>query len=278
MDNLASQLSKWWYIESYASKCDVSGQSKDEQRAFKTLEQTTRFTGERYEVGLLWREDEENLPNNFYSAMGQCKSLERRLQKDDMLRKRYQETNDTDVNAGYVWKVDQTELNETRDKLQWYLPRHPVINPHKPEKVRRVCHAAAKYQGVALNDKLLSGPDLLQSLIGIIFRFREHQIALSADIEAMFLQFAVPSDENRCLQFLWREDPVGRIEVYEYTRHVFAAKIKWQKITRKMRKILSKLSSETSTWTTSSSQSEQPKKLLKSTRKSQRSLAKVDSI
>ena len=84
--------------------------------------------------------------------MGQLKSLEGRLQKDDKLKKRYQETTDTDVNAGYVRKVDHTELNETKDKLQWYLPHRPVINPHKPEKVRRVCNAAAKYQDVAIND------------------------------------------------------------------------------------------------------------------------------
>ena len=155
--------------------------------------------------------------------MGQLKSLERRLQRDEALKKRYQKTIDTDVNAGYVRKVDQAELNETKDKLQWYSPHHPVINLKKPEKVRRVCNAAAKYQGVALNDKLLPGPDLLHSLIGIIFRFREHQIALSADIEAMFLQVAVPKDDSRCLRFLWREDPERRIEIYEYTRHVFGA-------------------------------------------------------
>ena len=108
--------------------------------------------------------------------------------------------------------------------MQWYLPHHPVINAHKSEKVRRVCNAAAKYQSVALSDKLLSGQDLLQILTRIIFRFREHQLALSADIEAMFLQVAVANDDSRCLRFLWREDPERRIEVYEYTRHVFGAK------------------------------------------------------
>ena len=56
-DKLAKQLSKWWDIESYASNCDVTGHSKEEQRAIKTLEQTTRFNGEKYELGLLWRED-----------------------------------------------------------------------------------------------------------------------------------------------------------------------------------------------------------------------------
>ena len=40
----------------------------------------------------------------------------------------------------------------------------------------------------------------------------------------MFFQVAVPSDDSRCLQFLWREDPEQRVEVYEYTRRVFGAK------------------------------------------------------
>ena len=49
-------------------------------------------------------------------------------------------------------------------------------------------------------------------------------MALSADIEAMFLQIAVPSDDSRCLRFLWREQPEHNMEVYKYTRNVFGAK------------------------------------------------------
>ena len=39
----------------------------------------------------------------------------------------------------------------------------------------------------------------------------------------MFIQAVVPSDDSRRLRFLWREDQEQRIEVYEYTRHVFGA-------------------------------------------------------
>lgn len=53
-------------------------------------------------------------------------------------------------------------------------------------KVRRVCDAAAKYQGSSLNSHLVSGPDLLNNLVGIFMRFREEKVALSGDIEAMF--------------------------------------------------------------------------------------------
>ena len=108
--------------------------------------------------------------------------------------------------------------------MQWYLPHHPVKHPHKPGKVRRVCNAASKFKGVPLNDKLLSGPDLLRNLVGIVFRFREHEIAMTADIESMFLQVAVPKEECKCLRFLWRDEPSDTVGIYEYTRHVFGAK------------------------------------------------------
>ena len=196
-DKSASQLSKWCDIESYASNCEVTGHLKDDRRAIKTVEQTIRFIGERYEIGLLWREDELMVQNNFYLATGHIKSLERRLQRDDTLRQHYQETNDTDVKADYVRKVKQVELNDIRDKIQWYLLHHPVIKPHKTKEVGTVCNAAAKHQVLALNDKLPSEPEILQDLIGKIFRFSEHQIKHSVNKEAMFLQVLVPSDDNR---------------------------------------------------------------------------------
>ena len=108
--------------------------------------------------------------------------------------------------------------------MQWYLPHHPGKHPYKPGKVRRVCNAASKFKGVSLNDKLPSGPDLLRNLVEIVFRFREHEKAMTADIESMFLQVAVPKEECKCLRFLWRDKPSDTVGNYEYTRHVFGAK------------------------------------------------------
>ena len=105
---------------------------------------------------------------------------------------------------------------KAKDSGMCRIIQYPVINPHKPEKVRRVCNAAAKYKRESLNDKLLMGPDLLQNLVGVIFRFREHQTALSEDIEAMFLQVKVPPQECRVLRFLLRNTPEDTIGVYEY--------------------------------------------------------------
>ena len=104
---------------------------------------------------------------------------------------------------------------------QWYLPHHPVINPNKPEKIRRVCNAASRFCQVSLNEVLVPGPDFLSNLIGIFLRFRLFRVALTADIEAMFMQIGVPENEQKFLRFLWRDGINDEIEVYQYTRHIF---------------------------------------------------------
>ena len=111
-----------------------------------------------------------------------------------------------DVQKKFVRILDEAEFESTKTDLQWYVPHLPVLNPNKPDKVRRVYNAASKFGGVSLNDNLMAGPDFLQSLIGIIFKFREKKIALTADVEAMFLQVKVPLSDCKVLRFLWREN------------------------------------------------------------------------
>ena len=81
----AENIQIWWDIETYASKINVVSQSKKELLEQKMLESTTQFTGERYEVGMLWSEPEPNLTNSHSSALTQLYSLERRVQRDPKL-------------------------------------------------------------------------------------------------------------------------------------------------------------------------------------------------
>ena len=46
---------------------------------------------------------------------------------------------------------------------------------------------------------------------------------MSADIEAMFLQVQVPTEDAKCLRFIWRENQSDDISSYENTRHIFGA-------------------------------------------------------
>ena len=52
-----------------------------EERAMEILDKGCRYDGERYEVGLLWAEEDPYLPNNRQSALQRFNSLERRFAK-----------------------------------------------------------------------------------------------------------------------------------------------------------------------------------------------------
>ena len=117
-DALAEQIKTWWGIESYASRCDVSGRSKDDEKALQMLEQTTKFDGERNEVGL-WKRRDPFLPNNYLSALSQMKSLEYRLEKKPEMKKLYQDTIKVDVEKGFVKILKQEELEATKLERQW---------------------------------------------------------------------------------------------------------------------------------------------------------------
>ena len=125
-------------MESYATRVNVSGPSNDDKRALEQLEKTTIFVDGRYEVGLPWAEENATIQNDFFLTHSQFCSLERRLEKDESLKQRYEKTINVDVQNGYVRNLEESELDENKDERQWYVPHHPVINPHKPEKVRRV--------------------------------------------------------------------------------------------------------------------------------------------
>jgi hypothetical protein len=85
----------------------------------------------------------------------------------------------------------------------WYLPHHGVINPKKPEKLRVVFDASCVYERACLNKNLLQGPDLNNSLVGVLTRFRERQVAVACDIERMFYRFKVDKEFRDYLRFLW---------------------------------------------------------------------------
>ena len=189
----------------------------------KFLNENTRKVDGRYEVPLIWCDDSVDLPDNFAAAARRLEFLEKRLSRDPELAANYKKSIDMDMEKGYIKRLTKEEAAAPVTR-KWYLPHHPVINAKKPGKVRRVCDAAAKFQGSSLNSHLLTGPDLLNNLVGILMRFREEKVALSGDIEAMFNQVAVPEADQVALRFLWRQSPESAIEVYQFVRHIFGAK------------------------------------------------------
>ena len=73
----------------------------------------------------------------------------------------------------------------------------------------------------SLNDVLLKGPVIQETLLNLLLRFRLQPIAMTADIEKMYLQVMVHPDDRPMQRILWRSDPTKPIETLELQRVTF---------------------------------------------------------
>ena len=142
-----------------------------------------------------------------------------RFAKDPKYKDDYVKFIDDMLAKGYAEKAPPT------DGKAWYLPHHGVYHPRKPNKIRVVFDCSAEYEGQSLNKHHLQGPDLTNTLQGVLCRFREERVAFTCDIEAMFCQVRVNEEHRDCLRFLWWPDGVTSEEPVDYRMrvHLFGA-------------------------------------------------------
>ena len=94
-------------------------------------------------------------------------------------------------------------------------------------KKQIVYHGKAKFKGVCVNDAILSGPDLLNSLVGILMCFRFGEFALMADVTKCYFQIGLPEAQKDLFRILWYEnDDVehGRIVPFHFCVHPWGLK------------------------------------------------------
>ena len=221
--DLNKLVEQFWNTESFEIEFnDCKPLSMQDRMVIQFLdENTNQSPDDHYVVPMLWKK-EINLGNNLELAKKRLSYLNRKLHKDENLLKMYKANIDGYLQKGYARKLPPEEVSTTNPKL-WYLPHHAVVHANKPGKVRTVFDAAAKYKGHSLNDNLISGPDLMNSLIGILLRFRTHEVAVVADIEAMYYQIRLNEEDRDSVRFLWQDDKSSEIDHYQMLVHILGA-------------------------------------------------------
>ncbi|XP_066933479.1 uncharacterized protein [Clytia hemisphaerica] len=212
LDDLVKQF---WDTESFGTEFDMQEpMSVTDKKFLKVLEDETTFEDGHYVVPMLWKSDKK-LPDSSPMASRRLSYLTKRFQRDQDYFTKYKENVDGYLNHNYARKLTKEESKEKLTK-SWYLPHHGVINENKPGKVRMVFDAASKTKNQSLNSSLSTGPDLLNSLLGVLLRFRKHKIAIVADIEKMFYQVRLKPEDTDSLRFLWHDDPHSKEEPDQY--------------------------------------------------------------
>ncbi|XP_054872902.1 uncharacterized protein LOC111584426 [Amphiprion ocellaris] len=161
------------------------------------------------------------MPDNRQLAEVRLNHLKRKFCRNERYKEDYVRYMSDIIERGDVEEVQDDGIPGEK----WYIPHHGIYHPKKPEKLRVVFDCSAKHKGTSLNEHLLSGPDMINNLTGILVRFRQHPIALMCDIEKMFHQFKVQNKDRNYLHFLWwnNGDLSTQPQEYRMTVHLFGA-------------------------------------------------------
>lgn len=198
--------------------------SYDDKKFLTTLKEGIHVIDSHYEMPLPFKDGPPTLPSNKCIASQRLKYLKKRFHKDTIYAEHYQVFMSNLIRNGFVERVPEAELNQDSGQ-QWFIPHHGIYHPQKPGKLRVVFDCSARFMGHSLNDYLLQGPDLTNSLIGVLCRFRKDSVAIVCDIEQMFHQFKVNVEHRNYLKFLWYENGDISLEPMEYRMsvHLFGA-------------------------------------------------------
>ena len=123
------------------------------------------------------------------------------------------------VDKGYVEIIPHEEI-DSRPGKTWYMPHREHLDAKKPDKWRIVHDASRPYEGKSLNDRVHRGPDLMNRLLHVFLRFREHEYAWQGDIQDMYHRVLVPPHDRDALRFLWY-DASGNVAHLRFRVHIF---------------------------------------------------------
>lgn len=208
---LNRKLEQFWKIERIED--DEERETVAEGRIQKFFSETTKrgYDG-KFIVKLPFIGNPESIGNTLEMARSRFGALERRLLKFPDMYAMYSDFLREYLDMGHMEPV---ELDKIKGPYN-FLPHHSVLRPESTTtKLRVVFDASAKGKNnVSLNDVLAVGPKIQQDLFDILVRFRMHQYAITADIEKMYRQVWLDTDDQNMQLIVWRLNPTDKRESY----------------------------------------------------------------
>ena len=190
-------MTDFWSTESMGvaikpCNCEADKLSSFERKEAKIIEKFSQKIGTQWLIPYPWKRDPSTLPNNRLQAEKKLEATECRLAKNPEHAKAYDEQMTELTEMNFARKLTKEQMTAYKGPIH-YISHHEVVRPEKKTTpIRIVFNSSASYQGHRLNDYWIKGPDLLNSLFGVILRFRENEIAVTEDISKIYRRVLIP--------------------------------------------------------------------------------------
>ena len=108
------------------------------------------------------------------------------------------------IDRGFAREVSAEELANYKGPT-YYVAHQMAPNPSsKTTPVRVVFNSSQVYKGHSFNQSVKKGPDMLNSLHGVLLRFREDVEAACGDVSKMYYMVLVAAEDQYMQLFVWQ--------------------------------------------------------------------------
>ncbi|GBM19671.1 hypothetical protein AVEN_135693-1, partial [Araneus ventricosus] len=218
VENLDNLVKKFWEVENIT---DIpTSKNKEELECENHFMQTYRRDKDgKYIVSLPLKENIQ-LGNSIQIAKQRLDSLWKRLNNDSSMANLYCNFMKEYEELGHMQKIDNS------DNLKYVMPHHGVYRADSSTTKLRVVFdaSAASTSGVSLNNCLLKGGVVQDDLFSILFRFRKHQVAFTADVKKMYRQIWVNPDQCNFQCILWKNRSCEEPSLYKLLTVTYGTK------------------------------------------------------
>lgn len=170
-----------FFENEYVQKVEEEGHEREasleDEKFVQIIANGLRHDGERFSSSLPLRNRDLIPPDSKAQAMSRIVWQLKRMKADEKYHSEYTAFMNKIIDKGYA-ELRKNDPALATTAARWYLPHHRVKHPVKG-KLRVVLDCSSKAGGVSLNDQLLQGPNFMNSLVGVLMRFRRHEVATS---------------------------------------------------------------------------------------------------
>lgn len=201
-ENIDQMLTKFWDLEEVPQGSIMNEGENECEKHFRT--HTKRDSTGRFFVRLPLKESADCLGDTYNLAKKRFISLEKRFKRNPSLKVEYSKFINEYAELGHLSLCNRnTLLGPT-----YHLCHHAVIREESESTKLRVVFdgSAPSTSGYSLNDILMVGPSVQDSLVSILLRARQHRYLLTGDVEKMYRQVGVDDDDRQLQLILWREN------------------------------------------------------------------------
>ena len=191
-----------------------AGHTLKEQAELALIKANTRL-----ENGQIWCDypfikDPVCLPNNRGAAIAVAEKVRKGLIRDNLLEA-YDEQIQQILDRKAAVKLSKQEMEDYQGPAQ-YISHHAVLKDSVSTPCRMVTNSSFANGGTSLNLCLAAGPNSLNSMLGVILRFRCREIGLQYDLSKAYNSMRTGLKERHLRRFVWKSSDESDWEDYAF--------------------------------------------------------------